>query len=163
MGEIDLPKGTSVPSFSQFRPSSARASAAARASSKKANTVCEVQLKRALSRRGLRYRRNSKGLPGRPDIVFSSSRVAVFCDGDFWHGRNWSIRKPKLAAGSNAKYWLAKIERNRVRDKRQNRELRTLGWHVIRVWESDIKRDVNHVVSRISAALRRRSFTRVSD
>jgi DNA mismatch endonuclease (patch repair protein) len=67
---------------------------------------------------GLRYRSHAKDLPGKPDIVFRRQRLAVFVDGDFWHGRDWEARRRKLAAGHNASYWLAKIGYNRERDRR---------------------------------------------
>lgn len=89
----------------------------------------------------MRFRKNVKSLPGIPDIVFSGQRVAVFCDGDFWHGRRWDEQKLKLARGNNAAYWLSKIESNIQRDLRNTELLEAAGWKVIRVWETDIKRD----------------------
>jgi DNA mismatch endonuclease Vsr len=79
----------------------------------------------------------------------------VFVDGDFWHGRNWPARKAKLAVGHNSDYWIRKIERNVERDKERNRELRSAGWRVLRVWESQINTDVSLVVHRIKLALSR--------
>jgi DNA mismatch endonuclease (patch repair protein) len=67
--------------------------------------------------------------------------VVVFCDGDFWHGRNWQALKRSLGAGTNSGYWQAKIESNRKRDTRNNVRLKKAGWHVIRLWETDINRD----------------------
>jgi len=89
----------------------------------------------------LRYRKNVKTLPGKPDIVFGRARVAVFCDGDFWHGRNWKELKSKLRQGTNAEYWLAKIESNIERDRLNTALLEADGWSVLRLWETDIKRD----------------------
>jgi len=65
----------------------------------------------------------------------------VFCDGDFWHGRNWQSRRKKLQQGANASYWVAKIASNIKRDRKNNRLLEKSGWHVIRVWETDILKD----------------------
>jgi DNA mismatch endonuclease (patch repair protein) len=90
-----------------------------------------------------------KTLPGCPDLIVVQDRIAVFCDGDFWHGRNWSARKRKLHTGWNASYWVAKIERNRARDREVNRALRRMGWRVVRVWESDIRRNPMGAVTRI--------------
>src|SRR5713101_665305 len=108
-----------TPSFERLRPASERASAAARGASTKTNTRCELVLRFELWRRGLRYRVHHPGLPGRPDIVFTKHRVAIFCDGDFWHGRDLDNRLAKLARGHNATYWLAKVQRNVERDLRQ--------------------------------------------
>lgn len=90
---------------------------------------------------GLRFRKNVETIPGKPDIVFTGARVAVFCDGDFWHGRKWQTLKRKLDKGTNAPYWSAKIASNIARDKRNEALLIKAGWHVIRLWETDIKKD----------------------
>jgi DNA mismatch endonuclease (patch repair protein) len=82
-------------------------------------------------------------------LVFSDKRVAVFCDGDFWHGRGWSKRRAKLLRGSNSSYWISKIEGNIARDRRNRRRLRKLGWKVLRFWEFEINRDANRVVNQI--------------
>jgi DNA mismatch endonuclease Vsr len=101
-----------VPRFEVLRPASARASAAARGASRKRDTRCEILLRRALWALGLRYRVDVGDLPGRPDIVFRRARVAVFCDGDYWHGRDLEARLKKLARGHNPAYWVAKIRAN---------------------------------------------------
>lgn len=127
-----------TPRYDGLAPASPRASAAARGASRKRDTRCEVALRRALWRLGLRYRVDVAALPGRPDIVFRRERVAVFCDGDFWHGRELAARRAKLAAGHNAPYWVAKIESNVARDRRHDEELRAGGWLVLRYWESKV-------------------------
>ena len=86
------------------------------------NTRCETVLCVELRRKRLTFRRNVASLPGKPDIVFVRQRLAVFCDGDFWHGRKWNLRKEKLARGSNAEYWVAKIEANIARDRHHRAE-----------------------------------------
>ncbi len=111
-------------------------------------------LRRTLWRRGLRYRKNAPDLPGRPDIVFRSARLAVFCDGDFWHGADWESRKAKLAQGHNAAYWVAKIERNRARDAEVNERLRSMGWRSLRLWESAICSDAEGVADQVERAVR---------
>jgi DNA mismatch endonuclease (patch repair protein) len=87
---------------------------------------------------GFRFRKNDRRLPGKPDIVFSRERIVVFCDGDFWHGRNWDERKKKLKKGANPSYWVAKIQANIDRDRRYDAQLGELGWSIIRLWELDI-------------------------
>lgn len=106
-------------------------------------------LRKALWRMGVRYQVSVKELPGQPDIVFPRSRIIVFCDGDFWHGRDLEARLEKLRRGHNPEYWVSKILRNVARDRRVDRELADLGWTVIRVWEKDILRDPVHEASRI--------------
>lgn len=141
------------PSFKNRKPASEQASAAARGASKKSGTKPELVLRRALWRIGLRYRKNADSLPGRPDIVFKRKRVAVFCDGDFWHGRDWPIRRAKLEGGNNSDYWIAKIERNIERDRNDTECLEAIGWKVLRVWEGDINADVDKIVDMIGRVL----------
>lgn len=143
-----------TPSFEGLQPASEKASAAARGASAKANTRCELALRRELWRRGLRYRLHVPGLPGRPDIVFIKGRVVVFCDGDFWHGRDLERRLAKLAAGHNAAYWRAKVQRNVERDRRQTAAIEALGWTVLRFWETDILCRPGHVADQIVALIR---------
>ena len=113
-------------------------------------------LRTALRQLHLRYHVAPKDLPGRPDIVFRGRLVAVFCDGDFWHGRDLDQRLEKLSGGHNPTYWLAKITRNFERDREHDAELRSLGWVVLRFWETDIKRDPAAVARTIEAIVRSR-------
>lgn len=138
----------SVPRYESFRPRTLAASRVG-AGNRRQDTTPEILLRRTLWKLGLRYRLHSANLPGRPDIVMSRHRLVVFCDGDFWHGRNWPQRKKKLTKGWNSKYWVAKIARNRARDRSVNLALRRLGWRVIRVWESDVRRDAKQVACKI--------------
>lgn len=92
------------------------------------------------------WRRGSR-LFGRPDFVFCRARIAVFVDGDFWHGNPKAYRTPK----SNSAYWSAKIEANRRRDRLVNRTLRDLRWRVVRIWESDLRRDPEAVMTKLSS------------
>ncbi|MGP1309710.1 MAG: very short patch repair endonuclease [Phycisphaerales bacterium] len=98
------------------------------------DTSCELALRRELHRRGLRYRLHAR-LPGKPDLVFVSARVAVFVDGCFWHGCPQHCRVP----ATNREYWRRKIARNAERDKAASKALRAEGWRVIRVWEHRVK------------------------
>lgn len=140
-------------SYRGLQPASKKASAAARGSSNKSGNKPERLLRYELWKSGYRYRKNVSQILGNPDILFISSRVAIFCDGDFWHGKDWKSRRRKLMHGHNPDYWVAKIERNIERDIHISHQLENKGWHVIRVWESEIKNDVNKVVKRISKAL----------
>jgi DNA mismatch endonuclease (patch repair protein) len=89
-------------------------------------------------------------LPGKPDIVLPCQRIAIFSDGDFWHGRHWAERRRRLSKGANASYWIAKISRNINRGRRINQILRRLNWNVIRVWESDIICDPQGIADEIA-------------
>ena len=120
------------PSFVQLKASSDRASRVARSSSRKNDTKPELLLRRWLHSKGFRFRVANAHLPGRPDITFRSQRVAVFVDGDFWHGRDLHARLQRLSQGHNAGYWTAKIASNRARDIRVRARLRRQGWTVVR-------------------------------
>lgn len=141
-------KSVSMPKFKGLTPRSATASRVG-AANRKTNTVPEVMLRKALSASGLRFRLHATDLPGCPDLVIRRRKIALFCDGDFWHGRDWQNRKKKLADGWNAAYWVAKIERNRARDRVVTRALRRLGWRAIRVWEGEVRRDPARVATKI--------------
>lgn len=152
----NMPKQRTTPSFRGLCASSEQASVAARGASKKRKTRCEQVLRRELWRRGLRYRLECVALPGSPDIVFPSHRVVIFCDGDFWHGRDLSERLAILARGHNAAYWVAKVQRNVERDQCQTKTLEASGWIVLRFWETDILRHVSDVADQIAAAIKAR-------
>jgi DNA mismatch endonuclease (patch repair protein) len=92
-------------------------------------------------------------LPGKPDVVFVAAKVAVFCDGDFWHGRHWQDLRERLRRGANGTYWIAKIHANRKRDKRVNIELRNTGWRVMRLWEGDILTNPDRAARKICQAV----------
>jgi DNA mismatch endonuclease (patch repair protein) len=142
-----------TPSYAGFAPSSAAASAAKRANRKEGGRA-ERLLGRAMWRRGLRYRKHVGALPGRPDFAFPRARVCVFCDGDFWHGRDWDVLRERLARRANADYWIAKLERNRERDQEQTRVLKELGWTVVRVWETDVLRNWDSIAAGVDELLR---------
>jgi DNA mismatch endonuclease (patch repair protein) len=113
-------------------------------------------LRRALWKLGLRYRVDARDLPGRPDILFVRARVAVFCDGDFWHGRDLKQRVKKLARGHNAPYWVAKIQSNVARDRCHDAALANEGWLVLRFWEGDILRDASALAAAIAEVVLQR-------
>lgn len=143
------------PRFEGLAPSSRRASRTLAAVGRE-NTRPERLLRQALWSRGLRYRLHPKDLPGRPDLVFRSAGVVVFCDGDFWHGKDWAERREALARGANAEYWIRKIEGNMKRDRHNNEVLRSKGWTVLRFWEGDILADLESVADRVQEALHRK-------
>ena len=120
------------------------------------HTGCELQLRKCLSALGLRYRLHKAGLPGRPDIVFVCAKVAVFCDGDFWHGRKWKARQANGQFKVRRRYWTQKIEENIRRDRRVNRKLRKLGWLVLRYWESEIRKSGPEIGLEVAKSVRRR-------
>jgi DNA mismatch endonuclease, patch repair protein len=109
------------------------------------DTDIECLLRSALHRRGLRFRKHSTHLPGKPDVVFIKARVAIFVDGDFWHGYRYPSWQHTLAP-----FWRDKIERNRRRDRRTFARLRRLGWKPIRVWQHQIQKDLIRCVDRIT-------------
>lgn len=116
------------------------------------DTKPEILLRKALWRLGYRYRKNYRKIVGSPDIALPKYKLAIFCDGDFWHGNNWKIRglnsfNEELKEYSY--YWQEKIKKNIARDKYVNNKLIQEGWHVIRVWESDIKKDLDKCVQLI--------------
>ena len=151
-----------TPSYKGLQPASERASVAARGASRKSDTKCERLLRSKIWRAGYRFRKDWKDLPGRPDIVFTRARLVVFCDGDFWHGRGWEQRKAKLQSGTNASYWVAKIERNMQRDRRNTEALMASGWTVLRFWETEILRDVGAIADDIIAVLDSMGYRRDS-
>lgn len=130
----------SSPSFEGLRAASDTASRAKRAN-RKENSRHEVLLRSELRKLGLRYRKYAANLPGKPDLVFRSARVVVFCDGDFWHGRNWRKLRNDLSRRHNRAYWIAKIAANRERDRRISVLLAKTGWLVLRLWETDVLRN----------------------
>lgn len=100
---------------------------------------------------GLEWTSHDRTLPGRPDFVFQLAKVAVFVDGDFWHGWRFPVWRDKLTP-----QWEAKIEANRQRDARAHRKLRRSGWAVVRVWEHQIERDFANCCARVSRAIKAR-------
>ena len=104
----------------------------------------ETDLAKAIWHEGIRYRKNYRKIPGSPDIAITRYKVAVFVDGEFWHGENWNERKTKLKA--NKDYWTEKIEENIARDKRNDKLLLDMGWIPIHFWEKEVKNDLDKCV-----------------
>jgi DNA mismatch endonuclease (patch repair protein) len=114
---------------------------------KASNTKPELALRRALWKLNIRYRKTNKDLPGNPDIAIRKYKIAVFIDGEFWHGYNWEDKKPRIKA--NRGFWIPKIERNMQRDKENNIKLNKMGYTVFRFWEAIIRKDVSQCVNEI--------------
>ena len=109
-------------------------------------TKIEFLLRKAIWAKGYRYRKNYKNLPGKPDIVLMKYKIAIFCDGEFFHGKDWEILKPRLEKSNNSNFWISKISRNRERDEEVNKQLLFMGWTVIRFWGNDIKKNTDECV-----------------
>ena len=116
------------------------------------DTKPEIVLRKYLWSKGLRYRKNYKGLPGKPDIAITKYKVAVFCDSEFFHGKDWDKQRFKVEKGSNSDYWVKKITRNIQRDKLKDKELRDLGWTVIHFWSKDIEKEPDKCYQIIKAS-----------
>ena len=126
---------------------------------KSKGTTPERMLAKSIWKRGLRYRKHY-AITGKPDFVFVKARIAVFCDGDFWHGNNWRIRglnslEDELASYSD--FWVSKITRNIERDQQVNEKLIEDGWLVLRFWESDIRKSVEECTAKIWETYQSRS------
>lgn len=113
---------------------------------KSKDTKIEVKLRKALWERGFRYRKNYAVLPGKPDIALTQYKIAVFCDSEFFHGKDWEVLKPRLEKSQNSEYWLKKISRNIERDDEVDKKLLFEGWTVIRFWGKDILKNTEECV-----------------
>ena len=118
---------------------------------KNKDSKIEVVLRRALFRKGYRYRKNYTKVFGKPDIVFTKDKIVVFCDSEFWHGYDWENRKADFK--SRRDFWIPKIERNMERDNEVNRQLESEGYLVLRFWGKQIKKDLEMVVAEIEQAI----------
>lgn len=120
---------------------------------KSKDTKIEVLLRKALWNKGYRYRKNLMQLPGKPDIVLTKYRIAIFCDGEFFHGKDWEILKPRLEKSNNSDFWISKISRNREIDDEVNKQLLFQGWTVIRFWGDDIKKNIDECIKVIEETI----------
>lgn len=118
------------------------------------DTKIEVELRKELWSRGLRYRKNVKNIPGKPDIAFIGKKIAVFCDSEFWHGYDWEHRKNDIK--TRREFWIPKIERNIQRDLEVNQLLEAQGWIVLRFWGKEIHKDPSGCADRIEKVVRER-------
>ena len=107
------------------------------------NTKIELKMKKILSNLGYSYEMHPE-MFGNPDFVLKRKKIVIFCDGDFWHGHNYDVKKP------SKKFWRDKIERNMARDRRISRKLRSEGWAVLRFWEHDIEKRIDVCINRLT-------------
>lgn len=117
------------------------------------DTKIEVRLRKALWHHGYRYRKNFKELPGRPDIVLTKYRIAIFCDSEFFHGKDWPELKAHLLKGNNSDFWISKIHKNIDRDAEVDRKLKYEDWIVIRFWGSYIQKHLDECVQAVDDAV----------
>ena len=117
------------------------------------DTSIELRLRKALWHKGYRYRKNYKELPGKPDIVFTKYKIAIFCDSEFFHGKDWEQLEPRLQKGENGQFWVDKISRNMERDCETDKQLRFLGWTVIRFWGDEIKKNLDDCIKAVEETI----------
>jgi DNA mismatch endonuclease (patch repair protein) len=121
----------------------------------------ELTLACAMRKNGLFYRKNVKSIFGTPDFAFISLKIAIFCDSEFFHGRNWEIKKHEIK--SNREFWYAKIESNIRRDTAVNKQLLSEGWTVLRFWESDVIQNTEKCIEMIFKARQQKTqFSKLS-
>ena len=117
------------------------------------DTSIELLLRKALWLKGYRYRKNYKVLPGSPDIVLTKYKIAIFCDSEFFHGKDWDSLKTRLEKGKNPEFWINKIERNRNRDYENDKKLLFLGYTVIHFWGQDIIKHTDECIQAIEESI----------
>lgn len=120
---------------------------------KSKDTRIEVLLRRALWARGYGYRKNYSKLPGKPDIVLTKYKIAIFCDGEFFHGKDMQDLEKRMKNSDNGQFWINKIQKNINRDNEVDKELRALGWKVLRFWGNDIKKHIDECIRTIEDAI----------
>lgn len=118
---------------------------------KSKDTEIEIILRKELWSRGYRYRKNYKKLIGKPDITLTKYKIAVFCDSEFWHGKNYHESTDRI--GTNAAYWKQKILRNIERDQEVTEQLTKDGWTVLRFWEKEIRKNTGGCIQTILDAI----------
>ncbi|NCP85192.1 MAG: very short patch repair endonuclease [Flavobacteriales bacterium CG_4_10_14_0_8_um_filter_32_5] len=117
----------------------------------------ETMLGKEIWKRGLRYRKNNKSVFGKPDFTFKKYKIAVFCDSEFWHGKEWETRKHEHK--SNVDFWYKKIERNIERDVEVNKQLKAEGWEVLRFWGKEIEKNLFLCVKKVEQAINAKKQT----
>lgn len=110
------------------------------------DTKIEMILRKALWSRGIRYRKNYSKIPGKPDMAITKYKIAIFCDSEFFHGKDWEQLKPRLQKGDNGEFWVNKIGKNREHDEQVNKKLAYMGWIVIRFCGNDIKKNTDECI-----------------
>ena len=120
---------------------------------KNKDSAIEVTLRKALWAKGYRYRKNYSKLPGKPDIVLTKYHIAIFCDSEYYHGKDWTQLEQQLKRSNNSDFWIKKISRNIERDTEVNKELQALGWTVLRFWGKEIKSNTDECIKTIEEAI----------
>ena len=120
-------------------------------SNKSSGTKPEILLAKALFAHGHRYRKNNKSVYGKPDLTFKKIKLAIFVDGEFWHGKDWETRKHAIK--SNIEFWHKKIERNIERDKEVNEKLLEQGWTVLRFWDKEVIKELENCVRMVETEI----------
>ena len=123
------------------------------------DTKIEVALRKALWNKGIRYRKNYKKVPGKPDIAITKYRIAIFCDGEYFHGKDWKEQKKRIERGDNAEFWIAKIEKNIQRDSEVDKQFKALDWVVLRFWGKDILKNTDSCVQVVEEVIFSRKMT----
>jgi DNA mismatch endonuclease, patch repair protein len=118
------------------------------------DTKAEVSLAKALWAKGHRYRKNNKSVFGKPDLTFKRIKVAIFVDGDFFHGRDWEANKHRIK--TNRPFWWKKIEGNIRRDNIVNNQLKSDGWVTLRFWDTEVKKHLPHCLHEIEKTINKR-------
>lgn len=114
---------------------------------KSKDTKPEISFRKSLWSLGVRYRKNVRNLPGSPDIAIKKYKLAIFIDGEFWHGFNWQEKKMKIK--KNRDFWIPKIERNMQRDREINDQYLKMGWTVFRFWQHEIKNELHVCLNKV--------------
>lgn len=128
---------------------------------KNRDTKIEIILRKALYRCGYRYRKNYKVLPGKPDIALTKYKIAIFCDSEFFHGKDWKKLKEQLHKSNNSDFWIEKISKNIQRDEVVNKQLREMGWIVLRFWGKDITKNLDDCIRVIEETIFERKMNNV--
>ena len=118
------------------------------------DTSVELMLRKALWHKGYRYRKNWKALPGKPDIVITKYKIAIFVDSEFFHGKDWDISlRDRTRRGNNPEFWEKKITRNIERDLEVSAQLNGLGWKVLRFWDKEVKKNLEGCLNAVDEAV----------
>jgi DNA mismatch endonuclease (patch repair protein) len=124
---------------------------------KSKDTSIELILRKALWKKGIRYRKNCKDVFGKPDICIKKYRLAIFCDSEFWHGKNFLTGKvPK----TNQRFWIEKLQKNIERDKQVNLFLKSNRWTILRFWEKDIRKNTEKCINTIINTINKIKITK---
>ena len=125
-------------------------------SNKSKGTKPELVLAKAMWALGLRYRKNSGSIFGKPDFSFKKYKVAVFVDGEFWHGKDWERKKAEIKG--NREFWITKIERNIRRDMEVTGRLKAEGWTVLRFWSNDVVKNTTYCAEKVKEIVQARGI-----